>query len=326
MMTKKTLLNEKIFIAGSSGMVGSAIHRRLLKAGYSKILCPSSKELNLLQPEKVYEWFEFNKPSIVILAAAKVGGILANFNQPTQFLLENLKIQNNVIETAWKFNVKRFLFLGSSCIYPKYAKQPLKEESLLTGALEKTNESYAIAKIAGLKLCESLRRQYKFDSISLMPTNLYGPRDNYDLEQSHVMAALIRKFCYAKKYSEKKVFCWGSGSPFREFLHVDDLGDAVKFVIENWDPDGINAPKDNLNNPLYLLNVGTGQDISIKDLAYKIARICKFEGEIHWDKSKPDGTPKKLLDISAIKKLGWSPKISLDEGIKSTITEFEKQI
>ena len=326
MMTKKTLLNEKIFIAGSSGMVGSAIHRRLLKAGYSKILCPSSKELNLLQPEKVYEWFEFNKPSIVILAAAKVGGILANFNQPTQFLLENLKIQNNVIETAWKFNVKRFLFLGSSCIYPKYAKQPLKEESLLTGALEKTNESYAIAKIAGLKLCESLRRQYKFDSISLMPTNLYGPRDNYDLEQSHVMAALIRKFCYAKKYSEKKVFCWGSGSPFREFLHVDDLGDAVKFVIENWDPDGINAPKDNLNNPLYLLNVGTGQDISIKDLAHKIARICKFEGEIHWDNSKPDGTPKKLLDISAIKSLGWSPKISLDEGLKSTITEFQKQI
>ena len=325
-MTKKILLDDKIFIAGSSGMVGSAIRRSLVKAGYSKLLCPSSKELNLLQPEKVYEWFESNKPNIVILAAAKVGGILANFNQPTQFLLENLKIQNNVIENAWKFNVKRFLFLGSSCIYPKYAKQPLKEESLLTGPLEKTNESYAIAKIAGLKLCESLRRQYKFDSISLMPTNLYGPRDNYDLEQSHVMAALIRKFCYAKKYSEKKVFCWGSGSPFREFLHVDDLGDAVKFVIENWDPDGINAPKDNLNNPLYLLNVGTGEDISIKDLAYKIARICKFEGEIHWDKSKPDGTPKKLLDISAIKNLGWSPKISLDEGIKSTITEFQKQI
>ena len=325
-MKKKILLNDKIFIAGSSGMVGSAIHRKLLQAGYSNMLCPSSKELNLLQSEKVLKWFECNKPDIVILAAARVGGIMANFKNPTEFLLENLKIQNNVIETAWKFNVKRFLFLGSSCIYPKYAKQPLKEEYLLTGALEKTNESYAIAKIAGIKLCESLRRQYKFDAISLMPTNLYGPKDNYDLDQSHVMAALIRKFCYAKKYSEKKVCCWGSGSPFREFLHVDDLGDAVRFVIENWDPDGINAPKDNLNSPIYLLNVGSGQDISIKELAEKISRICKFEGEIHWDKSKPDGTPKKLLDISAIKNLGWKPKIPLDEGIKSTITEFQKHI
>tara|TARA_B100000963_G_scaffold120047_1_gene104601 strand:+ start:6145 stop:7128 length:984 start_codon:yes stop_codon:yes gene_type:complete len=322
---KKIVKNDKIFIAGANGMVGQAIKKSLKKAGYGSkkyngsFLTPSKKELDLLNYESVEKWFSKKKPTVVILAAAKVGGILANSSQPTEFILENLKIQNNVIELAWKFNVKRFLFLGSSCIYPKFAKQPIIEESLLTDSLEPTNQWYALAKIAGIKLCEALRKQYGFDAISLMPTNLYGPGDNYHPDNSHVMAALIKKFLDASKKSLDTVTLWGTGSPLREFMHVDDLGDAVVFVLENWDPDSKIAPLDNNNSPLLLLNVGTGKDISIKDLAKKISAITSYKGQIIWDKTKPDGTPRKLLNIEKIKQLGWEPKISLDNGIKKTL-------
>ena len=322
--------NEKIMIAGGSGMAGNAIYRSLIKSGYGQqkfggeLLIPSRQQLNLLRSDEVVNWFEINRPSIVILAAAKVGGIFANHSKPTEFLLENLKIQNNVIETSWKFGVKRLLFLGSSCIYPKFAEQPIREESLLQGYLEETNECYAIAKIAGIKLCQALRKQYGFDAISLMPTNLYGPKDNYDPNNSHVMASLIRKFCTATEFNQKEVFCWGTGTPCREFLHVNDLGEAATFVLENWNPDDANAPKDKFGKPLQILNVGTGQDISIKDLSKKIALICNYKGEIIWDKDKPDGTPKKLLNISNLKSLGWHSKISLDDGIKWSIKEFRE--
>ncbi len=324
-MKQKIFPNDKIFIAGANGMAGSAIKRALIKYGYGlekmqgKLLCPKSKELNLLNYLEVEEWFMKNRPSVVILSAAKVGGIHANNSQPADFLLDNLKIQNNVIEIAWKSGVRRFLFLGSSCIYPKFANQPIKEEYLLESSLEKTNEWYAIAKIAGLKLCAALRKQHGFDAISLMPTNLYGPGDNYHSRNSHVMAALISKFSQASLESKPFVECWGSGSPLREFLHVDDLGNAVVFCLENWQPNRDQAPKDLYGNPLNHLNVGTGKDISIKDLAEKIAKFSEFKGEIIWDDSKPDGTPKKQLDISKIKELGWSPKIELNDGIKETI-------
>ena len=255
-------------------------------------------------------------PTVVIIAAAKVGGILANSLYPTQFLLDNLKIQNNLIENSWQTGVKRLLFLGSSCIYPKFAHQPINEESLLTGQLEETNQWYGIAKIAGIKLCDALRKQYNFDAISLMPTNLYGPGDNYHPQNSHVMASFIRKFYEASINSSPTVKCWGTGSPLREFLHVDDLGDAVVFALENWDPSSKNAPKDENNNKLTTLNVGTGKDISIKELALKISNLLNYKGKIIWDKSKPDGTPKKLLNIQKIQSLGWDPKISLSEGIK----------
>ena len=329
-MQKEIQLNEKIFIAGSNGMVGRAIKKSLLKSGYGlnknngSLLTPSRKELDLLKFNEVEDWFIKNKPSIVILAAAKVGGIQANNSMPADFILENLKIQTNVIENAWKANVKRFLFLGSSCIYPKFAQQPIKEDSLLETHLETTNQWYAIAKIAGLKLCEALRNQHKFDAISLMPTNLYGPGDNYHPENSHVMAALISKFSKAALNSKPFVECWGSGSPLREFLHVDDLADAVLFCLENWQPNRKDSPKDTQGNPLNHLNVGTGKDISIKQLADKISDLIGFKGEIIWDKSKPDGTPKKQLDISKISKLGWFPKISLDKGIKETISIYKK--
>tara|TARA_B100000242_G_scaffold126304_1_gene89070 strand:- start:18143 stop:19138 length:996 start_codon:yes stop_codon:yes gene_type:complete len=328
-MHKLINLNEKIFIAGSSGMVGSAIKRNLEAFGYGNInqngliFSPSRKELNLLDSAAVNEWFIKNKPTIVILAAAKVGGILANSNFPADFLLENLKIQTNVIESAWKTGVKRFLFLGSSCIYPKFAEQPIKEEELLRKQLEPTNESYAIAKIAGIKLCQALRKQYNFDAISLMPTNLYGPGDNYHSSNSHVFAALIQKFCNARKESSKKVICWGTGKPLREFLHVDDLGRAVVFALEKWDPNNDNSPKDENNIPIDFLNVGTGKDISIFDLAEIIAKKVGYEGEIIWDSSKPDGTPRKLLNIEKFKSLGWHPQIELEDGISSTIREFK---
>ncbi len=327
-MQNKILLSDNIFVAGSSGMVGNAITKKLKEKGYGlnkyngKLLTPKRKELNLLNSEYVNEWFSFNKPNIVILAAAKVGGILANSLNPADFLFENLKIQTNVIEASWKNNVKRLLFLGSSCIYPKYAPQPLKEEYLLRGELEQTNNSYALAKIAGIKLCESLNIQYGFDAISLMPTNLYGPKDNYDLESSHVFAALIRKFSDAIKYSQSSVNCWGSGNPLREFMHVDDLASAVIFALEKWNPNEKNAPKNTNGEKLYHLNVGTGKDISIKDLASKIAEFTSFKGDIFWDKSKPDGTPKKQLDISKIKSLGWEPEIELEEGLKKTIEDY----
>ena len=324
------LRNERIFLAGQSGMVGSAIlrnlKRRFKKSQKPVILTPSRKELDLLDKEAVHKWFKNKKPTIVIIAAAKVGGIFANNSSPASFLLDNLKIQNNIIESAWLNKTKRLLFLGSSCIYPKFAPQPIKEESLLKGELETTNQWYAIAKIAGIKLCESLRIQYGFDSISLMPTNLYGPNDNYHSTNSHVMAALIKRFNEAKKKSLKSVTCWGSGRPLREFMHVDDLANVALFAIEYWDPDHKTAPKDKNGQKLFYLNVGTGKDISIKELSQKIAKLSNFGGEIIWDTTKPDGTPKKQLDISRIKSLGWEPKISLDEGLRDTILNYETSI
>ncbi len=329
-MEKKINLDEKIFVAGARGMAGSAICRALYKNGYGttnggKVFKPTRKELDLLDIKAVRKWFKKYKPTIVIIAAAKVGGILANSIYPTQFLLENLKIQNNLIENAWHAGVKRLLFLGSSCIYPKLAKQPIDEESLLTGQLEDTNQWYAISKISGIKLCDALRKQYNFDAISLMPTNLYGPGDNYHPENSHVMASLIRKFFEASRNFIPSVTCWGTGNPLREFLYVDDLGDAVVFALENWDPNSKNAPKDKNNNPLTILNVGTGKDISIRELANKISSSVKYNGEIIWDKNKPDGTPKKLLNIQKIKDLGWEPRISLKQGLKSTIESYKKE-
>ena len=319
-------LNEKIFLAGSTGMVGSAIKKALNKLGFeneSNLLLPSREDIDLSDLGAVDKWFAKNKPSIVILAAAKVGGILANSRYPADFLIKNLKIQTNVIESAWSHGVKRLIFLGSSCIYPKFARQPIKEESLLGHFLEGTNEYYAIAKIAGLKLCESLRKQYGFDAISLMPTNLYGPNDNYHPQNSHVMAALIRKFVKAKKNNLKTVTCWGTGSVFREFMHVDDLADAVIYCLENWHPSNINSPLDSSGNYLNHLNVGTGEDISVKELALKIAHYTNYKGEIFWDTSKPDGTPRKVLDVSRINALGWKAKIKLDTGIKNTIKNFD---
>ena len=330
-MYKKINQNERIFIAGSSGMVGQALKRNLINSGYGlnsvggQLLTPKRKELDLLDFSMVKNWFRLHKPSVVILAAARVGGILANTESPTEFILENIKIQNNIIENAWKFGVKRFLFLGSSCIYPKYATQPIIEESLLSGELEETNQWYAIAKISGIKLCEALRKQYNFDAISVMPTNLYGPHDNYHPRNSHVMASLIKRFCDAHKNSLPSITCWGSGEPFREFMHVDDLASAIIYLLENWDPNSKEAPLDNKGNPLYLLNIGTGEDISIKRLAHKISNLIGYEGEILWDKTKPDGTPRKTLEISKIKSLGWEPRISLTEGIINTIKSYKEE-
>ena len=318
----------KIFIAGSNGMVGSAICRLLNKHNFNNqnknLLTPSRNDLDLTETTKVIEYFSLNKPDIVIIAAAKVGGIMANNNKPVEFLIENLKIQNNLIEAAYTFGAKRLLFLGSSCIYPKFAKQPIKEEYLLTNTLEETNQWYAIAKIAGLKLCEAYRKQFDFDAISLMPTNLFGQKDNYDSEESHVMAALIRKFYEAKYNNYKKVICWGSGKPLREFLYVDDFADACIFTLNNWFPNEKNSPKHSNGKPLAWLNVGSNYEITIKDLAEKISAIIGYKGEIIWDKSKPDGTPRKKLDNSQINKLGWNAKTDLETGIKQSIDFFEK--
>ena len=328
-MNNKIELKDKIFVAGSSGMVGASICKKLREKGYvdsnkgGTIFAPNRNNLNLLDYSAVDRWFRKNHPDIVILAAAKVGGIKANNCYPADFILENLKIQNNVIECSWRHKVKRFLFLGSSCIYPKYANQPIKEEYLLNGILEPTNEYYAIAKISGIKLCEALRKQYNFNSISLMPTNLYGPGDNYHPENSHVMASLIRKFCEAKKFNHKTVTCWGTGSPMREFMHVDDLSSAALFVLEKWFPSQLNEKEKRKNiETLSFLNVGTGKDISIFNLAKMISEIVQYNGEIVWDKTKPDGTPKKQLDITRIKKLGWEPRINLEYGIQKTIKDY----
>jgi len=318
--------DNSIFIAGHKGMVGSAIRKRLMQKGYKNLLFADRKELDLRNDLDVKKWFKINKPSVVIIAAAKVGGIFANSEYPAEFLLDNLKIQNNLIENSFIHEVKRLLFLGSSCIYPKFAKQPISEEELLNGYLEKTNEPYALAKICGIKLCQSLRKQYSFDAISLMPTNLYGPGDNYHPKNSHVLPALIRKFSEATLYDYESVTCWGSGNPMREFLHVYDLADACIFSLENWSPSAINAPCDIRGDKLNFLNVGMGKDISIRDLAFKIAKACNFKGRIIWDDSKPDGTPRKLLNISRINNLGWSAQIELEDGIKSTIDVFKKEI
>ena len=304
----------KIFIAGHRGMVGSAIIRNLQKNGYHNLLTSERAELDLTDNNKVKNWYKENKPEIVIIAAAKVGGILANSSFPAQFLLDNLKIQNNLIEGAFEHEVSRLLFLGSSCIYPKFAPQPIKEEALLTDSLETTNQWYAIAKISGIKLCEALNLQYGFDAISLMPTNLYGPGDYYHQENSHVIPALISKFDNAAKNNHKKVVCWGSGSPYREFLYVDDLADACKFVLEYWRPG---------KEEIKYLNVGTGKDMKIKQIAEIISKKCEFNGDIEWDLSKPDGTPKKQLDISKIMKLGWQPKTSFEEGLTLTISNYQ---
>ena len=315
--------NHKIFIAGHTGMVGSAIKRVLINGGYINLLCPSRKDLDLLDYNKIENWFKQNNPDIVILAAAKVGGIYANKSYCGDFILENLKIQTNIIEIAWKYKVKRFLFLGSSCIYPKLASQPLKEEYLLTGALENTNESYAVAKIAGIKLCAALRIQYGFDAISLMPTNLYGPGDNYHSLNSHVLPAMIRKFHEAKIGQFEKVKLWGTGLPKREFLYVDDLAEASIFVLENVSIENklLYDSKKKFNG---VLNVGMGLDISIKELAILVASIVGYKGQIIWDESKPDGTPRKLLDASKLNNLGWEAKTDLKDGIKLTLENYVK--
>ena len=313
---------EKIFIAGGSGMVGRAIINKLNSYGYKNLTSPSRAELDLKNNTEVFDWFSKNKPNLVILAAAKVGGIYSNSSYPVDFLLDNLKIQNNVIEASWKNNVRRLLFLGSSCIYPKLSPQPIREEELLKSSLEKTNESYALAKISGIKLCQALRKQYGFDAISLMPTNLYGKGDNYHEANSHVLPALLNRFHLHKLDLNKSIECWGTGKPRREFMHVEDLADASIFALENWDPNNDNAPLDDSGEPLTLLNVGTGHDISIRKLAEMIADITSFKGEIIWDTKKPDGTFQKLLDISRLKNLGWSAKINLKDGLQKTYNDY----
>ena len=331
-MKKLISLKDHIFIAGAYGMVGSSIYRTFKEAGYGQknlggvIYAPSRNELDLLDYSSVLDWFQKFKPSVVVIAAGKVGGISANANYPADFILENLKIQTNIIEIAWKLKVKRLLFLGSSCIYPKYAKQPLKEEYLLNNSLEPTNEWYAIAKISGIKLCQALRIQYGFDAISLMPTNLYGPGDNYKTSQSHVLPALIRKFDEATKNNHDSVICWGTGNPKREFLHVDDLGKACLYVLENWNPSSENSPLDENNYPLAFLNVGSGEEVTIKMLAELVANEFGFKGSIIWDTKKPDGTPRKLLDVKKIKKIGWSPSINLKIGIKETVKSYRSEL
>jgi len=317
---------DRIFVAGHRGMAGSAICRALQRAGYPQILTATRQELDLLDAGAVQRWFAEQQPTVVVLAAAKVGGIQANNNYPADFLLENLRIQTHVIETAWRAGVRRLLFLGSSCIYPKFAEQPIREEALLTGPLEPTNAWYAIAKITGIKLCEALRKQHGFDAISLMPTNLYGPGDNYHPTNSHVLPALIRRFHEAAEAQVDTVTCWGTGTPLREFLHVDDLGEACVFALEHWDPAAPGAPCDSTGAPLPFLNVGTGIDLSIRELAEAVAAATGFAGTIAWDTTKPDGTPKKQLDVSRLAALGWRARIPLAEGLVSTVAEFRDQL
>jgi len=303
----------KIYIAGHRGMVGSAIHRRLLSLGYSNIVTKTSAELDLRIQERVNEFFEAERPEYVFLAAAKVGGILANNTYRADFIYENIMIQSNIIHSSYATGVKKLMFLGSSCIYPKMAPQPLKEEYLLTGLLEPTNEPYAIAKIAGIKMCDAYRSQYGCDFISVMPTNLYGPNDNYDLQNSHVLPALLRKFHEAKLNNESTVEVWGTGKPLREFLHASDMADACVFLMENYNEKGF-------------LNIGSGKEISIKDLALLIKDIVGFKGEIYFDTEKPDGTPRKLMDVTKLENLGWKYKISLKEGIENVYkTKFNIQ-
>ena len=303
--TQTSILQQtsKIYIAGHRGMVGSAILRRLQQEGYTNFVLKTSKELDLRNQVAVNEFFAAEKPEYVFLAAAKVGGIVANNTYRADFLYENLMIQSNVIHAAYVNGVKKLMFLGSSCIYPKLAPQPLKEEYLLTGLLEPTNEPYAIAKIAGIKMCDAYRAQYGCNFISVMPTNLYGPNDNYDLNNSHVLPALIRKFHEAKEQGDNKVVVWGTGAPLREFLHADDLAEACYFLMKNYNEAG-------------LINIGTGEDISIKELAYLIKGIVGYEGQLEFDTSKPDGTPRKLMDVSKLTSLGWKAKIGLREGIE----------
>ena len=302
--------NDKIYIAGHNGMVGSAILRKLKQEGFTNFILRSSKELDLREQQSVKIFFAEMKPDYVFLAAAKVGGIVANNTYRAEFLYDNLMIQNNIIHESFRNRAKKLMFLGSSCIYPKLAPQPLKEESLLTGELEYTNEPYAIAKIAGIKMCDAYRTQYGCNYISVMPTNLYGPNDNYDLTTSHVLPALIRKFHEAKEVNASEVVIWGTGKPYREFLHVDDLADACYFLMEKFNEPGF-------------INIGTGTDIQINDLAALVKDIVGFKGEIRNDTSKPDGTPRKLMDVSRLNQLGWTSRIELAEGIKRVYKEFQ---
>lgn len=302
--------SSKIYIAGHRGMVGSSILRALKAKGYSNFLLKTSAELDLRNQQAVADFFVFEKPDYVFLAAAKVGGIVANNTYRADFIYENMMIQSNVIHQSYLNGVKKLLFLGSSCIYPKLAPQPLKEEYLLTGLLEPTNEPYAIAKIAGIKMCDAYREQYGCNFISVMPTNLYGPNDNYDLNNSHVLPALLRKFITAKNNGDTAVTIWGTGSPLREFLHADDLADACLFLMQTHNDSG-------------LVNIGVGEDISILDLAKMVKQIVGFEGEIITDTSKPDGTPRKLMDVSKLTNLGWKASISLEEGIKKVYEEIK---
>ncbi|MCP9769373.1 GDP-L-fucose synthase [Lacihabitans sp. LS3-19] len=303
-------LSDKIYVAGHNGMVGSAIVRNLKSKGFSNFLLKSSKELDLRNSQEVFDFLEKEKPDYVFLAAAKVGGIIANNTFRGQFLYENLQIQNNVIHGSYMAGVKKLMFLGSSCIYPKLAPQPLKEEYLLTGLLEPTNEPYAIAKIAGIKMCEAYRDQYGCNYISVMPTNLYGPNDNYDLNTSHVLPAMIRKFHEAKMENKPQVELWGTGSPMREFLHADDLAEACVYLMENY-------------NDSTLVNIGTGVDVTIKELAETIKAEVGYEGDIHWNTDKPDGTPRKLMDVSKLNSLGWKHTINLKEGIAMVYQEYK---
>lgn len=303
---KKT---SKIYIAGHKGMVGGAIWNALKSNGYENLVGKTSKELDLRDQQAVREFFNDEKPDVVIDAAARVGGIMANSTYPFTFLMENMQIQNNLIDTALQQDVAKFIFLGSSCIYPKMAPQPLHEDCLLTSSLEPTNEWYAIAKISGVKACEAIRKQFGKDFVSLMPTNLYGPNDNFDLQTSHVLPAMMRKFHEAKLNNNESVTLWGSGTPMREFLHVADLAEAVVFAVENKFEDN-------------LYNVGTGVDLTIKDLAELIQKAVGHQGEIIWDSTKPDGTPRKLMDVSKMAKQGWKAKITLEDGIKTTYDWF----
>lgn len=308
-----SMTEPRIYVAGHRGLVGSAIVRRLKDAGVGNIVTRTHSELDLTDHTAVEQFFRSEKPDYVYLAAAKVGGILANDMYPASFIHDNLAIQTNVIDSAYRHGVKKLAFLGSSCIYPKHAPQPMKEEHLLTGPLEPTNEWYAIAKIAGIKMCQAYRKQYGFSAISLMPTNLYGPGDNFDLETSHVLPALLRKVHEAKESGQKEVVVWGTGTPKREFLHVDDLADASVHLMEHYDDPEI-------------INVGVGQDLSIRELAETIQDVVGYEGQLTFDTSKPDGTPRKLLDVSRLNTLGWEAKIGLREGLESTYRWYLKQV
>jgi GDP-L-fucose synthase len=304
--------NARIYVAGHRGLVGSAIWRELERQGFTNLIGRTHAELELLDAAAVRKFYADVRPEFVFVAAARVGGILANNNHPAQFLHENLAVQNHLIHGAYEARVTKLLFLGSSCIYPKHAPQPLKEEYLLTGPLEPTNEWYAIAKIAGVKMCQAYRRQYGCNFISAMPTNMYGPNDHYDLQNSHVLPALIRKFHEAKTSGAKEVVCWGSGEPRREFLYADDLGRACVFLMDHYDEE-------------QFINVGFGSDVTIRELAETVRRIVGFAGEIIWDRSKPDGTPRKWMDSSRLLALGWKPEVNLEQGIALAYADFQKR-
>jgi GDP-L-fucose synthase len=301
--------NAKIFVAGHRGLVGSAICKKLQQQGFTQLIAKTRAELDLLDAKAVGQFFAQEKPEYVFDAAAKVGGIHANDSYPAEFLFQNLQIQNNLIHQAYLAKVKKFLFLGSSCIYPKFAPQPMKEDALLTGPLEPSNQWYAVAKIAGIKMCQAYRREYGCDFISAMPTNMYGPNDNYDLQNSHVLPALIRKFHEAKSSGAREVVCWGTGSPFREFLYSDDLAEACVFLMDKYSEE-------------QFINIGSGFEITIKELSELVGKIIGFEGKIAWDTSKPDGTPRKLMDSSRLFALGWKPRVNLEEGIRLAYKDF----